>query len=613
VSRETYEGRRDRFAAAAARLGRRSLRFSIARGVSFAAFAVCLFLVVFWASGPAAVRAVWAAAACFAVFFALVQVHGRVIREQRRQETLVAINREALLRLDRDWDQLPPSQLPPPPDDGAATARDLGLFGRASLAQLLGTVHSPPGKGALREWLLRPAPPEEIAARQPAVAELAPELELRQTLELLCRPLAAVPFDFEPFLAWAEGAPWLRARPWLLWTARLLAVATLGLVVATILELAPVRLLLFVLTVNFALSRSWGKRMNATFERISSREGEFQLYAEALGLLAAPSFSSPRLAALSRELTDGEPADRSLALLHRRVELSDARHSTLLHFFLQTLTLWDFHMIDLLERWQLAAGRHARRWLAALGDFEALAALAALRFDNPDWAMPEVRAGEDRFAARSLGHPLLPAARRVSNDVEVGPADTFLLVTGSNMSGKSTLLRSVGINAVLAQAGGPVCAAALRLPPLRLATSILIEDSLADGVSFFMAELQRIRQIVLAADRAASEGAVLLYLLDEILRGTNSEERLVAVQRVVAHLIAVRAIGAVSTHDLRLAEAPALQGACHPVHFRETIKGGEGGPVMTFDYVLREGVATTVNALALLDLMGLGAGPARIS
>src|SRR4030095_16724370 len=208
------------------------------------------------------------------------------------------------------------------------------------------------------------------------------------------------------------------------------------------------------------------------------------------------------------------------------------------------------------------------------------------------------------FAAKELGHPLITDERRVTNDVRVGPPGTFLLVTGSNMSGKSTLLRAIGVNAVLAQAGGPVCAASLRMPPVTLAASILVEDSLAEGVSFFMAELKRVQRIVEESDRVQGEGRVLLYLLDEVLRGTNSEERQIAVRRVLRHLLRRGAIGAVSTHDLQLAEMEELKPACVPVHFRETLHPG-GDPPMTFDYKMRPGVATTVNALTLMELVGL--------
>ena len=205
-----------------------------------------------------------------------------------------------------------------------------------------------------------------------------------------------------------------------------------------------------------------------------------------------------------------------------------------------------------------------------------------------------------------VGHPLLGAGR-VANDVEVGPAGTFLLVTGSNMSGKSTLIRALGLAAVLAQAGGPVCAESLTLPPVELGTSVLIEDSLEDGVSYFMAELRRVKEIVDLAAESRRRGRTLLYLLDEILRGTNTVERQVAVRRVLVHLLAEGAIGAVATHDLMLAEIDELADACRAVHFRETLEGGAGRPRMSFDYKLRPGVATTRNALKLLELVGIDA------
>jgi hypothetical protein len=546
-----------------------------------------------------------------AAFVGLVIVHDRVVREERRAADLVRLQDEALARLARDWEAMPlpglTEKVEPPP-----LARDLNLLGRASLLHLLGTAHTPPGRTALAGWLLAAAAPGEIAERQAAVAELAPEIDLRQELEVRARPLERVPADVEPFLRWAEDRPWLPG--WALALARLLAVLTVTAGVLLLADRLPLWPFLLLIVANLALSYVYGERMAATFDRISAREGEFQLYAGALGVLASSagrSFASPRLRRLGEDLAaEGISAAAALDLLHRRVVLSDTRHAALLHTPLQLLLLWDFHTLALLERWQKDFGKSARRWLVALGELEALAALGGLAHDNPEWTFPEVGSQEVvAIEARGLGHPLLPDSARAPNDVTLGPPGTFLLVTGSNMSGKSTLLRSLGVNVVLAQAGGPVCAESLRLPPVALATSILVEDSLADGVSFFMAELLRIRKVVDAAGRAAGEGRVLLYLLDEILRGTNTRERQIAVRRVLAHLLAAGALGAVSTHDLELAEIPELATAVRPVHFRESFEPGaerEGKPVMTFDYKLRPGVATTANALKLLDLVGLG-------
>ncbi len=599
IPADVYTHRSDAFATEEARLARISFRFSLLRAGLFLAFFVCLVVILLQRGR---VEWGWWAGAVFwlVAFVWVLPYHDRVIQRQRREGELRRINEEGLLRLARDWMGLPVPSLPEPHDADRPMARDLNLFGRASVAQLLGTVHSPPGKTTLADWLLHPAPPEEIVRRQETVAGLVSEIDLRQRLQVSVRPMDQAPADVEPFLRWAEGEPWLLRRPGLIWLFRLLAVLTpIALLVGGFTP-APMAPFLLLATVNLSLGYLLAKRTFERFDEIEAREGDFQRYAEALEIVATRPGSAGELIYRDR------PTHAWMALLHHRVGLSEVRHSAYLHSILQSLFLWDFHALLQLEKWQRDAGPQARQWLAALGRFETLAALATLQFEQPEWCFPKVEATADRLAAEGLGHPLIADGKRVVNDVEVGPPDTFLLVTGSNMSGKSTLLRSIGVNAVLAQAGGPVCAAALRMPPVTLATSILVEDSLADGVSFFMAELQRIQKVVAAADRAHGEGRVLLYLLDEVLRGTNSFERQVAVRRVVLHLLRHGAIGAVSTHDLQLAEVPELQKPVVPVHFRETVHPG-GDPPMTFDYQMRPGVATTVNALKLMELVGLPA------
>jgi len=281
---------------------------------------------------------------------------------------------------------------------------------------------------------------------------------------------------------------------------------------------------------------------------------------------------------------------------------------SLLYFALQATVVWDFHILLLLERWQKRCARLVRQWFEALAELEALGSLACLAFDNPQWCFPDVDAALPKLLrGTAVGHPLLSDQVRVANDVEVGPVGMVLLVTGSNMSGKSTLLRAIGVNALLAEAGGPVCARSLQLPPLVVTTSMRIQDSLEDGVSFFMAELQRLKLIVdQASSHAQRADRTLLYLLDEILQGTNSVERHLAVARVLSHLVTQGAIGAVSTHDLALVQSPDLVDCCRAVHFRETLHGAGSGRQMTFDYLLRPGVATTTNALKLLEMVGLG-------
>jgi DNA mismatch repair ATPase MutS len=266
----------------------------------------------------------------------------------------------------------------------------------------------------------------------------------------------------------------------------------------------------------------------------------------------------------------------------------------------------DFHVLAGMERWQRRHGSAVRRWLEAVVWTESISSLATLAHDNPHWCLPAVEQFPDKkLVAQQLGHPLIADKHRVPNDVELGPEGTFVLVTGSNMSGKSTLLRTVGLNVILAQAGAPVCARELRMPPMTLATSMRTRDSLADGVSFFLAELRRLKQIVDESRSSQKNSQLFLYLLDEILQGTNSAERHIAVSRIIGHLIAQDSIGMVSTHDLELAQSPILTSACRTVHFRESFTSRDGEEQMIFNYVLRSGLAPTTNALKLLKYVGL--------
>ncbi len=400
-------------------------------------------------------------------------------------------------------------------------------------------------------------------------------------------------------------------RRWLAWTVRLLTAATWLAIAGGFAGLVPGSLWLAPVLPSLALTYAYERSTRATFDRAFGQGRVFRRYADLFALVCGLQAEVPLVASCRGALCASGAAVDHMRRLDRLMALADVRYAMpLLYFIVQALTLWDFHVLAALERWQRTAGPHARGWFAALGTVDALAALATLAHDHPGWAMPEIveRDGPPVMRARALAHPLLPGATRVANDVEVGPPGTVLLVTGSNMSGKSTLLRAIGLNVVLAQAGGPACAAALALPPLQVETSMRVQDSLERGISHFMAGLARLKAVVTAARGARGRGREVLYLLDEILQGTNSAERLVAVERVIARLVAEGAIGAVTTHDLALAEAPAIAAAASLVHFRETVADGPDGMRMSFDYRLRPGLATSRNALRLMRMMGLEEG-----
>jgi hypothetical protein len=570
-------------------------------------------LVVFVAAAAAAAWGLWGRAPAgwvlagllLALFVVLAIYHSRLGRERRRLGILRSLQEEALARIERRWDDLPVPWAPPVSADHPYAA-DLDIIGHASLTQLLDTTATRMGRETLADWLLFPTDAATATSRQGAVADLAPRLDLRQEVELRGRMAADDEADPAPFLTWAEGPDTYAGRQWLRWVAWISPAVLIALGAVDLAGVTDRPYWLVPLALNLVLGTTIGRHDYATIDGVTSSHRAITSYAGQLELLESADLTDPAVRALQSGLGTGQSgAAAMLRRLGRAAGLA-IPPSSMLYVPLQALFLWDVHVLAALERWKREGGQEARRWLETLGELEALSALAGLRYDNPDWIFPTLDTQADTLRATMLGHPLLRDGARVGNDVTVGPPGTFLFVTGSNMSGKSTLLRAIGVNTVLALAGGPVCAHALALPPVRLWTSVRVQDSLERGVSFFLAELQRLKLVVDAATAARESGGPrVLYLLDEILQGTNTAERSVAARRIIGYLVDQGAIGAVSTHDLALADDPRLAAAANAVHFTDTVGEGPDAPPMAFDYHLRSGVATTTNALRLMRLIGL--------
>ena len=549
-----------------------------------------------------------ALALAVALFLVLIAYHRQTrttltAMEERRRYFETGTHRVA-----RDWAALRVPRM----DQVAADhpyAGDLSITGRAGLFQLVDVVSSAPARPTLLRWLLGDPPSAaEIVERQDAARELATRDEVRVELGVTARGIGELnPASLDDFLTWCEYAPWTAEHAAAVWGGRALtSVAAITLLLQVVGALAHPYWLIAVL-VGRAVGPYLRSRVGDASRLPALSLRDLRGHRDMFARLTAATFESQRLTLLCARMRDGAGAAAQLARLDRIAAWAEVRHSPMLHFALDWLLLWDFHVAVALDGWRRTAGRAMRDWMAALAEVESLAALATLSHDQPDWAFPDIDESKNDVTldAAALAHPLLPNGDRVANDVTIGPPGTFLLVTGSNMSGKSTLLRAVGTNAVLAQAGGPVCAARYRSPLVSLRTSIRIEDSLADGVSLFMAELRRLRTIVDAA-RAREGGRPVLYLLDEILHGTNSAERRVAARTVIGHLLHAGAIGAVTTHDLTLAADGPIAAAARPVAFSETVDRTAGTPTLRFDYHLRPGLATSTNALALLEIVGLG-------
>ena len=596
--REWYETRLAHWTAVRASKDRIATTLSRLRLVTFLAGAALLWIGL--ERGPTSLA--YAGVVSLLAFAALVVMHDRSLEQVARAVAAQMLNTIGLARLDRDWTALPSLD---DVDDGAERpvfAADLDVVGQASLRQWIGRSATLAGTRRVRDWLFVPAGRLTIERRQAAVRELAPQAHWRESLLMEGMRAASPAGELEQFFGWAEGKR--SAVPASLATiVPLLTIATLGLGAAQVAGWTTGAWWVSPMLAGVVLSFAFAASIYRTFDTATIGERVLRQHAAMFSLVEDEQWTSPVLTDMAERLRRNGLASRLVFRLARLGQWSELRRSAaLLHFPIQAVTLWDFHILFAMERWRRRCGSFVRGWFEALGEIDALATLAALHHDEPAWALAQIDYDFPAIESRDLGHPLIAAEKRVGNDVTIGPAGTVLLVTGSNMSGKSTLLRAIGLNVLLAQAGAPVCATALKLPPCDLQTSLLIQDSLERGISYFMAALARLKAIVDAADRERNGSRRVVYLLDELLQGTNSAERAVAVRAVARHLLEAGAIGAMTTHDLAIASYEPFASHARLVHFSEQV---HADGTMTFDYVLREGIATSRNALRLMQLIGI--------
>jgi len=554
--------------------------------------AAAVFLL--WASFRAQYLSRWWLAAPIAAFGSIAFWHSGVLRNLELARRAVAFYERGLARIQDQWagtgetgDRFS--------DPHHVYAADLDLFGNAGLFQLLSTARTRVGEQTLARWLLSPAPLEQIRQRHAALGELRSELDLREDLAVLGED-ARVGVHPQELVDWAESPNQMKTV-WIAWLAPVLAASAIaGAVAWAVWDLATP--LVVAIVIEAVLTYRLRRPLESVFHGTEHAFHDLNLLSGVLARLESHPFRGPRLEQLQRELRSGSVgAFPAIARLRRLVDLINSRHN----FFVRIIDAPLMYSVQVgfaAERWRTAHGHAVRKWIAAVGEMEALLSFAAYSFEHPNDPLPEFTDGAATFEAEALGHPLLPEANCVRNGVHVSGLARVLVVSGSNMSGKSTLLRTVGINAVLAMAGAPVRARRLRLTPLEVGASIRINDSLQEGSSRFYAEITRLRQIVdLAGGRPA-----LLFLLDELLQGTNSHDRRIGSEGVVRALVERGAIGLISTHDLAITEiGGSLDGHLRNVHFQDELANGK----MSFDYILRDGVVTKSNGLALMRSIGL--------
>jgi len=587
--RSEYTARLEARRAVYARLDRRHIAIGNAKVAVFAA-AVAIAWVAFsygWVSP-------WWLLAPAAVLLVLDRIHDIVLRRRKRAQRAAAFYERGLARIEDRWagtgatgDEFR--------DQTHPYAEDLDLFGEGSLFQLLSTARLRAGEEALARYLLEPAEPGTTRARQAAVSELRPRLDLREDLALLGEELRSA-VNPRAFSAWAEQPLTMDSTPAQITAAALsiLAVAAAAVWAA----FGVVEFFLGVAVVEALFYIKWRTQVARAVELVGEPAYGIALFAAILERLERERFTSPLLVELRKGLdTGGVPPSQAIARLNRLMELLHSRDNVAVRVIGPPL-LWTTQVAFAIEAWRKKYGPSVRGWLAAAGEMEALMSLAAYAYEHPGDVFPELVEGPALFEAEGIGHPLVPASRLVRNDLRLCGDLRVLIVSGSNMSGKSTLLRTVGVNTVLALAGAPVRARRLRLAPMALGASIRTLDSLQTGASRFYTEIKRLRLLV---DLTKGPRPVL-FLLDELLHGTNSNDRRIGGEAVIRSLVERGAIGLVTTHDLALADiVNVLAPHAANVHFEDHLENGN----ITFDYLLREGVVRKSNALELMRSIGL--------
>jgi hypothetical protein len=576
-------------------LRRRSGRLSNLRLFTFVFF---LGLGILLVEKFSTLTGIGAIAVGLGVFTLLVIRHEKTVAAINDTENLLSINRAGLARIDGGWKTFSDTGeefL----DPDHVYAKDLDIFGRGSLFQWLNATGTFRGRRALAEVLSNTRfSKSDALANRGAIEALAGMLDWRQNFA--CRSLGSAPHrqDPGPIVRWMQDGVFIfssaaerlffRLLPLYAPLIALLVFLTTGI---------PHGFVLWV-PINAALLMIRRKPAVRIVSRFERHEPAIRIFANLLSSIERQEFSSELLMEKRACLfTSGKPgASRAIARLGSLVAFSQGRYGMMGPVF-NLLFFLDIQSALSLETWKRVHGRRVESWIDAIAAVEMLSSLATVRHDNPDWCFAHISDEDCSFSARGAGHPLIDGAQRVCNDVELDGSGSVVMITGSNMSGKTTLLRTIGINLVLTYAGAPACASALRCGAQGLLTSMRITDDLQNGISTFYAELLRIRTILDSLRRAPS-----IVLIDEIFRGTNTHDRHQAARSVLTHLATQRAISVISTHDLDLAELETKDAAHFKnFHFEDTYKDGS----IHFDYLLRPGRATSSNALHLLEMVGI--------
>lgn len=527
------------------------------------------------------------------VFVLLVRSHARLFSRRTDLENLVEVQRCELLSLDGDSSRF--SSGSEFIDINHPYAHDLDIFGEGSLFQYVNRSNTREGKRLMAARLGgRPDATEEIIRWQQAAKELSPKTRFRQEIQALGMQINELPDESTQLAQWLAAPPFVYGKNTYRVALNILPAITVSLVVAAFFISGVTTFAILAATLQWVFLGFHMKRVNQFHQYISRKKDTLKKYARLLKCVAQEAQTTPLLQNIARLANE---ADRKVEELASLVSAFDARLNSMTSLFANSLLLYDLQCVYRLEKWKSENAGNLMGWLDAIGEMEVLCSFGTFAFNHPQFAFPEV-VQEHRFSATHLGHPLIHTSQRVVNDVDLGNEGSVMIITGANMAGKSTFLRTLGVNTVLALAGAPVCASKFACPLIDVRSGMRTADSLKENQSYFYAELARLKSIM----DELRQGKFLFILLDEILKGTNSTDKQAGSMALVKELAGQPCIAAIATHDIVLGDLEKVcPGKVVNYAFEATIQDDQ----LSFDYKLRRGIAQNMNATFLMRKMGI--------
>lgn len=527
------------------------------------------------------------------LFLFLVSLFNKYKGERELLRQLLMLNEKELSCLDHDFHNLPDGS--EHADTSHPWSHDLDIFGKGSLFQYLNRSSTLKGSEILAALLTsEPGGAETILDRQKIIDDLKNRIDFRQYFTARGELVKEKADDLKDISRWLDTDAYISKYPWLFYLAMGVSLLSVIIIIWGIFDPARYLLLGYLFVLNLTLLSPFLLRTQKYQAAISRKHELLEGYARLLKQIACTSFEHPELQKRSRKAMEGM---RQVARLSKLLQIFDQRLSMMLGLLLNGLFLFDFTMLFLLERWKKKNRQDIMVWIEITGWTDALISLAGFAWNHPDFSTPEVNElGEDMEIA-GLAHPLIPHQKRVANDLEI-TSEKVVVITGANMAGKSTFLRSMGINMVLAYTGCPVCATLFRCSYMGLHSSMRTADSLKDEESYFLAEIKQLQLIV----REMESGKAMLILLDEVLKGTNTTDKKLGSVGLIRKAILYPVRCLIATHDLSLGELEkAHEGQVINYCFESYIKDME----LSFDYTMRKGIATNMNASFLMKKMGI--------